>query len=134
MVTIGAFAGLRSSEIARLDWKEVRLDAGVVEVTAGKSKTASRRLVPISPNLRAWLARHTPKVGPIVPPNARKLFDAARRRAKLLDNWPDNGLRHSFASYRLAQTQKRKSTGSVRRKSAGSCGVQKKARLIEFRT
>lgn len=105
MIAIGGFAGLRAAEITRLDWKELRLDAGVVEVTADKSKTASRRLVTISANLAAWLQLHTPRAGPVMPPNARKLFDAVRAIAGLLENWPDNGLRHSFASYHLARGQ-----------------------------
>ena len=55
-LTIGAFAGLRHAEIQRLDWSEVRLDDGFIEVKASKAKTASRRLVPITENLRRWLA------------------------------------------------------------------------------
>jgi integrase len=49
---IEAFAGLRRAEIERLSWSEVDFDAGVIEVKASKSKTASRRLVTIQPNLR----------------------------------------------------------------------------------
>jgi hypothetical protein len=41
--TIGAFAGLRRAEIERLAWNEVDFEAGVIEVKASKSKTASRR-------------------------------------------------------------------------------------------
>ena len=46
-LTIGAFAGLRHAEIARLDWSEVRLDDGFIEVKANRAKAASGRLVPI---------------------------------------------------------------------------------------
>ena len=53
---IGAFAGLRRAEIERLTWSEIDFDADVIEVKASKSKTASRRLVTIQPNLREWLA------------------------------------------------------------------------------
>ena len=41
--------------------------------------------------------------GPLVPPNARNKLDAIRKGAGLT-RWPKNGLRHSFASYRLAAT------------------------------
>jgi len=66
-VAIGAFAGLRHAEIERLDWREVRLGDKFIEVTAGKSKTASRRLVPITDNLAKWLAPHAEKAGRVVP-------------------------------------------------------------------
>src|SRR5262245_34654740 len=53
---IGAFAGLRRAEIERLSWSEIDFESGVIEVKASKSKTATRRLVTIQPNLGEWLA------------------------------------------------------------------------------
>ncbi len=53
---IGAFAGLRSQEIMRLDWADIRFEQNFIEVAAAKAKTASRRLVPLLPVLAAWLA------------------------------------------------------------------------------
>jgi integrase len=103
-LVIGAFAGLRHAEISRLDWKEVRLDRNFIEVTALKSKTASRRLVTILPNLKAWLAPLALSSGRVQPPNSRKLREAAQRRAGI-GKWPTNALRHSFASYHLAKLQ-----------------------------
>lgn len=103
-LAVGAFAGLRPAEISRLDWKEIQLERGYIEVTALKSKTASRRLVTIQPNLKAWLEPHARSEGAVEPPNTRKKLDAARARANI-DYWPQNALRHSFASYWLAQWQ-----------------------------
>jgi integrase len=40
--------------------------------------------------------------GRIVPEGARKKLDRVRKASSLV-RWPNNGLRHSFASYRLAQ-------------------------------
>lgn len=40
-------AGLRATELGRLDCKEIHLDRGYIEVSAAKSKTASGRLVMI---------------------------------------------------------------------------------------
>jgi integrase len=54
-LAIGAFAGVRHAEIQRLDWKDVRFDAGIIEIHAGNAKTATRRTVPILPNLKLWL-------------------------------------------------------------------------------
>ncbi len=54
-VAIGAFTGMRASEIRRLDWRQVNLAEGYIEVFARISKTATRRSVKIQPALRAWL-------------------------------------------------------------------------------
>jgi integrase len=101
--TIGAFAGLRRAEIERLTWNEVDFDSGVIEVKASKSKTASRRLVTIQPNLREWLAPYRTRTGRVCPLNLRRKIDDDREHAKLRSEWPQNALRHSFGSYHLAQ-------------------------------
>jgi integrase len=103
MLGIGAFAGLRESEIKRLDWREVNLQRGYIEVKAEKAKTARRRVVRIQPNLAQWIASCSAMTGAVVPSNSRKKLDAARKAAGL-QRWSKNGLRHSFASYKLAAT------------------------------
>jgi integrase len=103
-LAIGAFAGLRAAEIDRLDWKEVHLDRGFIEVSAAKSKTASRRLVTILPNLKEWLETSPTRKGPVSPVNARAKREAARKLAGITE-WPSNGLRHGYASYQLAKFQ-----------------------------
>jgi integrase len=100
---IGAFAGLRRAEIERLTWSEVDFDADVIEVKASKSKTASRRLVTIQPNLRAWLAPYRTRIGRVCPVNLKRKINDDRERAGLRAGWPQNALRHSFGSYYLAQ-------------------------------
>jgi integrase len=100
-ITIGAFAGLRRAEIERLDWSNVHFDDNLIEVTAAKSKTARRRFVKIQPNLREWLLPVRKHSGKVTSEEFRKQFDQARTSAGITD-WPDNALRHSFASYHLA--------------------------------
>src|SRR5262249_14310958 len=102
-LAIGAFAGLRDAEIKRLDWGEVSFARGHIEVKAAKAKSARRRLVPIQSNLAAWLRPYSGMKGRVVPVGARRKLDRARKTAGLAQ-WPTNGLRHSFASYRLAAT------------------------------
>lgn len=100
-VALCAFAGLRTEEALRLDWGDVKFDQGVIEVSAAKAKTASRRLVPIQPNLAAWLsARWRYAKGPVCK-HAKWQVSVQRYAAKAGINWHHNGLRHSFASYRL---------------------------------
>ena len=103
-LTIGAFTGLRHAEILRLEWEDIRFAQGFVEVKAKKAKTAQRRLVPIQPNLAAWLAPYHERTGKICP--WVRIGRTASTLAKNLGlRWPDNVLRHSYASYRLAQCQ-----------------------------
>jgi len=101
MIAIGGFAGLRDAEIKRLDWQEVDLARGFIEVKAAKAKSAKRRLIPIQPNLAAWLGPYRGMKGRLVPVAARIKVERARKAAGLTSR-PKNGLRHSFASYRLA--------------------------------
>ena len=54
-IAIGAFAGLRSAEIERLEWSDIDFSGGHIIVGAEKAKNASRRVIPISDNLAAWL-------------------------------------------------------------------------------
>jgi integrase len=103
MLAIGAFAGLREAEIKRLDWAEIDQRRGHIEVKSSKAKSAQRRIIEMQPNLRDWLRPFAGMTGAVVPRNARKKLTLVRNAAGLA-RWPKNGLRHSFASYRLAAT------------------------------
>jgi integrase len=106
---IALFGGLRSAELKRLDWREVDFESGLIEVTAAKSKTATRRFVTMQLNLREWLLPHRQRAGSVAPEQMREVFDATRRAAGI-DPWPANALRHSFASYHLAHFRNAGST------------------------
>jgi integrase len=111
-VAIGAFAGLRSAEIVRLEWQEVRFDQDVIELKAAKAKTASRRLAPILPAFRAWLSPIRKESGKVLA-EVHDEFALATQFKKAVDAITDqdgkplvkivhNGLRHSFITYRMA--------------------------------
>ena len=103
-IVIGAFAGIRSAEIARLEWADVLWEQGYIEIKARKAKTKARRLVPLLPNLRAWLEPHRGRAGLICHlPNTSVRLNYVGDKAGF--GWRQNALRHSFASYRLAQVQ-----------------------------
>jgi integrase len=101
MLAIGAFAGLRDAEIKRLEWNEVDVARGHIEVKAAKAKSARRRIVPIQTNLATWLRSYSGLARLVVPDRARGKLERVRKAAGLT-RWPKNGLRHSFSSYRLA--------------------------------
>jgi integrase len=98
-LALGAFAGLRTAELQRLDWKEIDLERGFITVDANKAKTRQRRLVPISDNLKLWLTPCKQTSGSIC---AHQRPQTAAARLCEGFAWQENGLRHSFISYRLA--------------------------------
>lgn len=103
-LALGAFGGLRSAEILRLEWSDTQRHPGFIEVAAHKAKTATRRIVPIPENLAHWLA-NSPHNGDRVWPHSkghfvREIMRAARESGV---RWKCNGLRHSFISFRLAE-------------------------------
>jgi integrase len=105
-IALAAFAGLRSAEILRLDWDDIERRPGFIEVAAHKAKTATRRIVPIAENLAKWLAiapRDDARVWPHRKDRFFKAMIRAARNAGIV--WKQNALRHSFISYRLAETQ-----------------------------
>jgi integrase len=102
-IAIGAFAGLRRAELERLDWSDVDLESGLIEVKAVKAKSARRRFVKIRPNLAKWLSPYATHRGNVTPDN----YSDGLRRARVaagIKHWPSNALRHGFASYDLAHS------------------------------
>jgi integrase len=106
VIALGAFAGLRTAEIERLEWRDIDFAGGFIHVSADKAKTASRRLVPIQANLAQWLATYAKRTGKVWQSTSNDLQDARAAAVKASGvAWKDNGLRHSFISYRLAEIQ-----------------------------
>jgi integrase len=129
-IAIGAFAGLRSAEIERLEWSDIDLEGKHITVGADKAKTASRRVVPISDNLAAWLEQYAGHVGNVWKGSHDEFYEAQQKTAAATTvkadeekgikeqqavKWKPNALRHSYASYRFALTG---DAGRV----AGECG------------
>ena len=105
-IAIQAFAGVRTAELFRLSWHDIERRRDHIEIVAGKAKTASRRLIPISDNLATWLReadRHGARVWPVTASEYYDQLAAASKAAGVA--WKANALRHSFISYRLAQTK-----------------------------
>jgi len=107
-IAIQAFAGIRTAELMRMTWDDLERRKGYVEVSASKAKTASRRLIPIQSNLSAWLRRKKKegdenRVWPVIE------SEYYEQLAKLADKtgvpWKKNALRHSFISYRVAESK-----------------------------
>jgi integrase len=103
-LALGAFTGLRSAELIRLDWEDINFARGHIQVGKSKAKTATRRLVPIQPNLSQWLSPYHDRSGRVFASGRAAYRVIAYAKAAGIE-WPTNALRHSYATYRLAQTQ-----------------------------
>jgi integrase len=98
---IGLFAGLRPSEIRKLEWSDCDFDHKLITVRS--AKTGRKRYVTMQPNLIGWLKPLRLDEGKVVDPvNFRRQYAQDRAAAGLTD-WPVNALRHSFGSYHVAQ-------------------------------
>jgi integrase len=113
-VAILGFAGVRRAEILRFTWKDVwktKADDdspdGYIEVPARKAKGGrERRLVPIQPALAEWLAPYAQAKGAVWAGSENQYHHAFDKLMNITNDLPGhNLLRHSYVSYRIAQTQ-----------------------------
>jgi integrase len=105
---IACFAGLRTSEIIRLESKNVNLETRLIEVIA-KGRTRARRHVFISDNLLEFLEqnrRHSVLPVAYTPRRIRRFL------AMNCSTLPPNVFRHSWFSYHLALHQNESLTQS----------------------
>jgi integrase len=103
-VTIALFGGVRpESELWCLERQHINLKKAEIDVHESKSH-ASTRFLTIQPNLVAWLQRYLKdEPGPISPHGGAYYSRLKRIRAEAwITVWPQDVLRHSFASYRYA--------------------------------
>jgi integrase len=101
VLAIGAFAGLRPEEINKLQWEDLDFQERTIRVNASAAKTRKKRFAEIPDNLRAWLEPYAGRTGPVAPPNLQKLRRATMKAAKI-EKWPQDVLRHSFATAHYA--------------------------------
>jgi len=97
LLAVQFFGGLRSSEAMRLEESEI--GPRYIEVKAEKCKTRRRRLVTITPTLRAWLDAG----GKLPLENSWQRLVSVKRASGV--PFPPNAARHSFCSYHFAQFQ-----------------------------
>jgi integrase len=106
---IGFFAGIRPEELTELDWKDVDLAAKEITVPAEVSKTNTRRFPTLSDNAVAWLQAYIRAGGKTEGKLVNLKEDALyahrqkNRAAAGITRWPQDAMRHSFASFWLAK-------------------------------
>ncbi len=110
MIAYGA--GLRASEIARLQPRDIHSDRMMIRVNQGKGR--KDRYTLLSPRLldelraywrkarpQIWLFPHRDRVDHMPPDTARKTFDILKARAGIEHGRGVHSLRHSFATHLL---------------------------------
>ncbi len=106
-LAIGAFTGMRTAAILRLDWQAFDWTESTIEVDKKQSKISRRYLAPIPEVLAAWLTdlRNSGARGNVAPGGKDQLstFTASLSRWTVMP-WRKNALRSSFIGYRFAQT------------------------------
>ncbi|OAM89688.1 hypothetical protein AW736_11950 [Termitidicoccus mucosus] len=101
-VACAAFIGARVSELALLRWENINFERNFVEVASNKVRTKARRLVPLHDALRDWLLPFRKESGPITDyVDPRSAFARAMEGTDVA--LKDNGFRHSYITYRVAQ-------------------------------
>ena len=107
-VVLGMFGGLRRAEIERLTWDAVNLDERTVVVGAKISKTRQRRVVDLTEHAVAWIKAAGPEVRGkakrVAPSNLKEKWPKFWPKCGLA-MWPNNGLRHTYASMHYAMWQ-----------------------------
>lgn len=107
-VVLGMFGGLRRAEIERLAWDAINLDERTVIVGAKISKTRQRRVVDLTENAVAWIKAAGDgvkgKTERVAPANLKEKWPEFWPKCGLA-TWPNNGLRHTYASMHYAMHQ-----------------------------
>lgn len=98
-LVLAMFCGVRPEELDKLSWQAVNLPEKIITIDAAVSKVRRRRLTPIPAVALAWL-----KFGGDLPlPLSSRRRYVRRIRDRLgMEDWPQDVLRHTAASYTLA--------------------------------
>ena len=104
LLAIRAFSGIRNEELWKLTWDQVDLKTGWIKLCKVTSKLKARRVIPILPNLRAWLPTYAGEG------SVHDGYSFAKTLSEALSNGirdarvqvKTNALRNCYASYRLA--------------------------------
>lgn len=104
-VVIGAFAGLRPTEVQRLNWADIHWSERVIAV--GDENKTGYRQVPIEPNLMSWLSPYRDNVGPVCTyKRPDHVLASIRKRAGLPGGRAyADAFRHSYVTYLVAVTK-----------------------------
>lgn len=99
-MTLVFFCGVRVDEVERLSWDQIDLKRKRIKVEPEQSKKARRRVNDISENAFHWLSL-CKRSHRIAPNDYAQKMKRLRARSKIA--YPQNAMRHCFASYHIAK-------------------------------
>ena len=121
-VTLGLFCGIRTEELQKLEWKDIRIEEGFVNISGKIAKKRRIRNVTLSPAAITWLSCCKNKSGKLTRikylSDYHKRFNRLLKHAKFTEEyedekgrlkerviWKKNAMRHSFGTYHFALHQ-----------------------------
>jgi integrase len=105
---LGGFAGIRTEEVCRMSWENINHKTGQIHVPPAAIKQSpggfDQRITDFTEPLKRRAKFFAGKEGRIVPVALETLHTLRRSViTPVLSEWPNNCLRHSFATYHLAR-------------------------------
>jgi integrase len=147
-MAITNFSGVRTEEVCpkpdsrkdRLRWEDINFTKDVIIIRPEVSKTGVKRIIPLLPNLKAWLMPWVGRSGPVMPSpmNIRYETKLMNKASAKLDidhakgtrihphpglRWKQNANRHSYGSHRNAIIQ---NSAQLAEEMGNSVGVIKR--------
>jgi integrase len=108
-IVLSAFAGIRTFEVLRMDWSNVRWEQKLIDLPPEVTKVNERRIIPMCDALIEALAPWQQTTGRVcqakVPQHEIEQIAAKAKNAHPGFRWKHNALRHAYGSYRTALTQ-----------------------------
>lgn len=114
-ILLAAFAGIRTEELLKMNWDDIDAKSGEIHIRPGVMKDSGgydQRIVDFTKPITKRKKLFKNKSGKLVPITSRKFHYAREVLATAMGwgKWPDNCLRHSFATYHLAQSKNANAT------------------------
>jgi len=102
-LVLSAFCGMRRVEVHGQTWEAINLEEGHLHVNAAKEGTPANRLIPLCSSAIQWLMICNDRKGKVCDGLAVDRIRKLGKERKL--ELPEKGTRHSWISYRLAETK-----------------------------
>jgi integrase len=102
-ISIMLFAGVRPTEVTRLDWEDIDVEEGTILVSNKKAKTDRSRFFVMPDVLKEWIETipSEDRLGSVCPANWKRIIQAIRNKSGIADSGRDQ-LRKTFATMHLA--------------------------------
>lgn len=120
-VVLGLFAGTRPTETMRLRAKNIMMNTGYIKIDDNTSKTSTGRMIEMSANLKEWLSLY-----PVTDKVVHLAESPIKKRLRIVNKKYGVGLspdvlRHSYATYSVAESENPAKTAMMMGNSEQIC-------------